>query len=47
MMTIVGEKDEDVSVELMLVRNFTLKDLLKLLCDIEGTKDKILEADSN
>lgn len=39
-------KDERVS-EVMLLKNFTLKELSEMFHDIDGTKYKILEADSN
>ena len=40
-------KDEPVSEEVMLLINFTLKELPEVLQYIDSTKDKILEADSN
>ena len=40
-------KDEPVSEEVMLLINFTLKELPEMLQYIDSTKNKILEADSN
>ena len=40
-------KDEPVSEEVMLLINFTLKELPAMLQYIDSTKNKILEADSN
>ena len=40
-------KDEPVSEEVMLLINFTLKELPEMLQYIDSTKNKILEADPN
>ena len=40
-----NEKDEDISEEVTLAINFTLKELSEIFHDIESTKDKSLEAD--
>ena len=41
------EKDEDVPEEVTLSKNFTLKEFLAILHDIESTKNEMLEADEN
>lgn len=42
-----AKKDEDVSKEVMLAKNFTLKDPSEMFHKIESAKDKMMEADPN
>ena len=41
------KRDEDVSKEVMLAKNFTLKDPSEMFHRLESTKDKMMEADPN
>lgn len=44
---VVDKKDEGVPVEVMLGKNFILKELVAIPHNIESAKNKMLEADPN
>lgn len=43
----IKQKDKRFPDEVMLAKTFTLKELQEILCNIESTKDKMLEAAPN